>query len=225
MLSVNFKGQRGRFASLDHAEVRDELIKAFPDHMISGGATAIRGKRAEAVGGGVRYHLTVRAKTPIQAPNGELLYPQVLLRDQTAPGKALTLSIGFYRQVCSNGLFAFRGVSQVSVPHFKNRTQTFIYLIDQIQALLSQASLLMGEISEMAAKTIPLPIAAVESMDLPKKLKERVITAIAAKNYRQEDNPHTLWGLYNIINEIDRLTARRNSTAYLDRDQSFNLAA
>lgn len=221
-LSVQYRGPRGRFACVDAEELEHGLRTGLPTWSVVRSTVQVRGKKAELYGGGSRSCIMIRATQSITLPNGDVVFPQVMLRDQTLPGAAMTMQLGFFRQVCSNGLFAFKHiVAPIRVPHFKNRTQLFIYLVDQIVALTEQIPVLVDAVGKLNNTAIPLPMAYVQSLKLPAKVLKRVETIIASRSYRTEDNPHTLWGLYNIINEVDRQSARRGSFAYLDRDQNL----
>jgi hypothetical protein len=74
------------------------------------------------------------------------------------------------------------------------------------------------------------PVATVEALDLPKKLKESLLTSLKLKAsgtasglIRPQDNVNTVWGLYNFINESDAKSAR-SSLAALNRDTDMLVA-
>jgi hypothetical protein len=166
----------------------------------------------------------MRATDPVILPSGEHVYPCIRLRDQSYPGASLTVTYGLYRQVCSNGLFAFASIAAPTrIPHFKNRADILMHLGRVIEASAEHFVNIIKEVGRLQMVAIPDPVAVIEAMNLPKKTKDKALDAIANRLTRPEDNIKTAWGLYNFVNELDRLTARRGSLAYLDRDQNFTL--
>lgn len=222
-MSVEYKGVKGRFASLNCSELISEVRSRFEGQYDITTRVMDRGhtKAAQRVGGGERTIITLRDRTPVDI-GGDVVYPQIVVRDQSYPGSALTVSFGLYRLVCSNGLMAFSHVATpVSIPHFKNRTDTLIYLTDQIEGVASKIVNIVADVQQKQALPVANPVDMIKHLPLPKSVKKEAIARINAGLVRPEDDINTQWGLYNFVNEIDRIKARRNSTAYLDRDQRF----
>lgn len=227
MLEVTYKGDKGRFASVDQGELADELRKTFPDWTVQ--ATIRESshlKAAQKVGGGQRSLITLRQNAPIVLPGGDVVYPMIRVRDQSFPGAALTVTYGLYRQVCTNGLMAFSSVAvPTTIPHYKNRTEMLIHLSNVIAESAQKFAAIVAHVNSAISMVVLDPAAAIEKMRLPNRTKAKAIIAITTGAFRKEDNLHTVWGLYNFVNEIDRVTARSNSWAYIDRDRRTNLTS
>lgn len=225
-LSIEFKGSKGRFASLNPFELRD-VLQGFPGYtVVSNIIDKGHTKAAQKVGGGHLSLFTLRSIDPVILPTGDVVYPQIMLRDRSYPGGSLTLTFGLYRMVCSNGLFAFRNVATpVSIPHYRNRAQFLMELTRTIAASADKFAAIIAETGRLNSVAVLDPKLAIEAMTLPPKVKALAIERIEAGLVRPEDDINTAWGLYNFVNELDRVKARRNSLAYLDRDQSFHHAA
>src|SRR5574343_489474 len=130
-LGVHYKGEKGRFASLMADEVISRIEGRFGHQytVTKWLADKSHTKAAQKVGGGEQYRVTLRAHQPITLRTGDVVYPQITVRDRTYPGSALTVEFGLYRQICTNGLMGFRKVVEpVRVPHFRNREGTLMYL-------------------------------------------------------------------------------------------------
>lgn len=227
-LSIEFKGNKGRFASLNPFELKDALTTLGDRLNYAVSATVVdkgHTKAAQKVGGGHQSWFTLRSKTPLTLPTGDVVYPQIMLRDRSYPGGSLTLTFGFYRLVCSNGLMAFRHIVQpVSIPHYKNRATILMELTRIIEASQENFVAIANEAHRLASVTVIDPIKAIEQMAIPPKVKKLAIERVNAGLVRPEDNIKTAWGLYNFVNELDRVKARRGSMAYLERDLNVNPA-
>jgi hypothetical protein len=144
--------------------------------------------------------------------------PMVVLRDQTFPGAALRLHVGLYRLVCSNGLLGV-AISEptIRVPHFQNRKEQ----LEGIAAAIFEASSRMESLIETANQLTTIqvntPTTVIESLYLPKTLTEKLLLGIKDGNVRPEDDIHTVWGLYNYVNET-MFRRTRSVFAAVERD-------
>lgn len=226
-LSITYRGMEGRtprFAALNAVELCNRLSQRFPEWTTEFNTREKRTKRAIEFGGGSQSIITLRSGNTLQLHNGELLRGQIVVRDQDYAGRALTVEFGLYRLVCTNGLMAFRSISEpIRIPHHMNRTEMLLRL-DQI--ILDSSAVFQRLVDEANRLTL-LPVsdwsatltAVATAVGLPKYTVQSIERSIANRMTRAEDNAATVWGVYNIINEFDRRNARRNSTAYADRDR------
>lgn len=219
MLSVEFKGEKGRFVALNPFELRDSLSSLNNWALSSDISNMSHTKAAARVGGGHKSIFTLRQTVPITLKSGDVVFPQIIIRDRSFPGGALTVHFGLYRLVCSNGLMAFRSVAApVRIPHYRNRAQVLMELTRVIQSSGDRFAAIVEEAERLDGLTVVDPELAIMAMTLPMSTKKRAIETIGAGLVRPEDDIKTAWGLYNFVNELDRVKARRGSTAYLDRD-------
>jgi hypothetical protein len=176
-------------------------------------------KAAKQYGGGSVYRHMLRANTSVNV-NSDLLYPQITIIDRTFSGASLKVYVGFYRIICSNGLTVSVGETlSWSIDHRLSSAVQLMELSRSIAAAWSQVIQAQTVLANAAIASIN-PIQAIDNLSMfsirqKEQLKQALPTA------RPEDNVNTVYGLYNFLNEQDRLTARRGSTAYLDRDTNM----
>lgn len=173
-------------------------------------------KGAQQYGGGAVYRHTLRSTVPTTI-NGDTVYPQITIVDRTFAGASLKVFVGFYRLVCSNGLTVSVGETMKwSIDHRLSSVEQLMQLSSSIAAAWLKV-IEAQAILYKAAKTPVNPSQVIDALGIFSTAKKEKLKQ-ALPYARPEDNVRTVYGLYNFINEQDRLTARRNSTAYLDRD-------
>lgn len=173
-------------------------------------------KGAQQYGGGSIYRHTFRSTVPTEI-NGDMVYPQIQIVDRTYAGASLKVFIGFYRLVCTNGLTVSVGETMKwSIDHRLSSVEQLMQLSRSIAAAWSKvivAQAILQNAAQMQVNpTQVIDALATFSTAKKEKLKEALPYA------RPQDDVRTVYGLYNFLNEQDRLTARAGSTAYLDRD-------
>lgn len=167
---------------------------------------------------GYQYQHTFRSNVPVTI-NGDVCYPQIQIFDRTYSGKSLKVFVGFYRLICSNGLTVAVGEHMKwSIDHRMSSTEQMMQLTRSIAAAWTKVTEAQYQL-ELADTLTINPVKAIQSLDISDTAKAKLVEALPLA--RAEDNTQTVYGLYNFINERDRLTARRNSTAYLDRDTNM----
>jgi hypothetical protein len=170
-------------------------------------------KAALAYGGpGTVSIVSARARETFDGMQTELR-----VRDQDFAGAKLEVQVGFFRLVCTNGLTVFeRGATPIRVAHRISDEQELLELpaaISEALARVERSKLLVQELKERRID----PRQVLDGL----KLGERLTQALLYGRPRREDDIRTVWGLYNYINEMDRLTARKGSLAYLERDETM----
>lgn len=174
-------------------------------------------KGAQQYGGGAVYRHTLRSTVPTTI-NGDTVYPQITIVDRTYAGASLKVFVGFYRLICSNGLTVSVGETMKwSIDHRLSSVEQLMQLSRSIAAAWSKVIDAQLILEKAAAIVVPHPTQLIDQLEVfssarKAKLKEEIVYR------RPEDNVYTVYGLYNFLNEQDRLTARAGSTAYLDRD-------
>lgn len=220
-IQVNKLGT-GKFHAIDKHSLLTDLGETFSrDWNIttqSRDCSHLKAVREGFGGVGERSRITLTSKTDLTSGYGGLRL-RIAITDQSFSGKALVITFGVYRLVCSNGLMGLRAFSTpIRVPHYANRVQLMQRLTEVITLKLAESQEVLAEIEAMNKAMVVNPYQAVETLGLPTNVVKEVQAALATGSHRTEDNPNTVWGLYNLVNEMDRRNARRNSTAYLARD-------
>ena len=167
---------------------------------------------------------TYRLSYPIVGPAGEQMVAQLRVSDSTLPGQAFRVELGLFRLVCLNGLFAFDAGEQLArITHRIGPTaqDKLDVLADTIMQALKQLPQLSNQAAIMAAIPVQQPIEVLKALNIPASVRSSVEFLILSKKNRSVDNPTNVWGLYNLINEVDRLHARKGSIAYLERDTNL----
>lgn len=156
----------------------------------------------------------------IAGPNGEQMEALLRVENSSRPGTALSVKLGIYRMVCANGLFGF---SYESLQRIVHRVGPMAYDklngIPQAIANAVRYTEHLQSVAETLADTVVLnPIDVIASLPILERTKQAAISQIARNAYRPEDAPYTAWGLYNIVNELDRI-ASKSSVAHAQRDE------
>jgi hypothetical protein len=173
-------------------------------------------KAAKAYGGGSVYRHTLRSNQPTVI-NSDTVYPQITIVDRTFAGGSLKVFVGFYRLICSNGLTVAVGENMKwSIDHRLSSVEQLMQLSRSIAAAWSKV-IDAQQILENASRLAVNPRTIIAQLDMfSTERRERLAHSLYFA--RPQDNVQTAYGLYNFINELDRTSARRGSTAYLDRD-------
>ena len=180
-------------------------------------------KAAASVGGGSKVFYTLRSPVKYDIGNGDIVQPVIRIVDQTFPGKTLRVEVGLYRQICTNGLMAFAAdFAPIRIAHTTNKRELFTGIAAAIQTAILNVEATIEKARQLYTMPVLNPVATVEALDLPKKLKDRLLNTLTqrvavAGLIRPQDNVNTVWGLYNFINESDAKSAR-SSLAALNRD-------
>lgn len=226
MLNTTLKGVRSSFVSLEQTSLKDafEAVASAQGLDLNYSLRTFDKSHTQAasrVGGGELALHAARVKNALTSVNGDVLYPMFQVRDQTYPGASLRIRIGFYRQVCSNGLFGFKVGELESIRHTPNNRELIARLDERIAIGLERLVQMEQQVSRLQSMEVSNPLLVVESLNLPTRLGKNVIASINHGLHRAEDNPRTVWGLYNLINETDAQTGRAKSLAKVVRDHSI----
>lgn len=228
-MTVNYRTKSGldkaTFAALDNTELVQRLTERFPSWEVSTRVyNKSHTKAASAFGGGAKYYTTLRSNETLRLVNGEALRGEIRIIDQDYSGRALTVEFGLYRLICTNGLYGFRSMSEqtIRITHHVGKAGILMQLDQLIVASSEVFSRMVEQANALLTAPIDYPLATLQRVALQvgisKKTYNRIRAAIENGAVRPEDNVNTAWGLYNVINEIDRMSARKNSVAYLQRD-------
>lgn len=157
---------------------------------------------------------------------GSDLQAKLLLRNGNDGKTAFTISVGFLRLVCSNGLVAHSGVFQERIIH--RNTPGIVRKVDELPAKIAAAIefIQSGEALEpfvdlqsIEIKSVEQAISIVGSLNVHDTIKHQAIRTWIGDNYysrRTEDQPNTAYSLYNVVNERLRLYHGATSQVYMN---------
>lgn len=223
---TTLKGAKSSFVAIDHDSLYAAIRTVLPDYSIDVRTMdKSRTKAAASVGGGARTFYTLKSPAKYDIGNGDIVQPVLRITDQTFPGRAFRVEVGLYRQICTNGLMAFSAdFEPIRIPHTTNKRELFTGIAAALQVAVLRIEATIQKARDLYTMPVLNPAATVEALELPKKLKERLLASINHKmaglspgGIRPQDNVHTVWGLYNFINETDAKSAR-SQLAALNRD-------
>jgi hypothetical protein len=220
--------QQGSFLQIDNASVRETvqstLDKLGLDFTLTSKARSVRrtlpdGSRSD----GFRLYDTYHLGYEMQGPVGEHMRACLRIQDSSVPGMAFRLNLGVFRLICLNGCFGFGDTFATRVIHrsgpmaegaLRDLPQAIEFALQGLPALSAAAQ-------DLAAIHVQDPALVVEQLQIPEGVRGRVLYLLERSAYRAEDRPSTAWGLYNLVNEVDRLMARKGSTSFLERDEGL----
>lgn len=209
------------FVSVNQTSLQGALAAVADKHSLRFGQILRQAGHLKAAKGDTS---AVRALYTLQGSSDRLVAlkdspvaPRIQVKDQTFAGSSLTIRLGLWRQICSNGLMGFKW-SETRLPHFKKNTDLFNALDETVERLIVSMPELIKRVESLQGQTINWSDV-IGQLGLSSRMVREVSTTIQTGRNRMEDDPHTVWGLYNIINEIDRRTSR--GTAYLSRDEQM----
>lgn len=173
-------------------------------------------KAAQAYGGGETYRHTFRSTAPVLI-NGDYCFPQVTVVDRTFSGASLRVFIGFFRVVCENGLVIPAGEARkLTITHRTSSAEQMKQLSYSIAAAWDSVTAAQEKLTAAAAVKVDAP-RIITQLDVFSET-QRADLIRGLPRARRQDDVTTAAGLYQYVNETDRRSARRNSTAHLDRD-------
>ena len=230
LVTTTLRGPKSSFVSVDHDSLFSAIRTLLPEYFIDVKTyDKSHTKAAASVGGGSKVLYTLRSPAKyVIGHNGDIVQPVIRITDQTFPGRTLRVEVGLYRQICTNGLMAFSAdFAPIRIAHTTNKRELFTGIAAAIQTAILNVERTIQKARDLYYMPVLNPVATVEALDLPKKLKDRLLESLKVKQaglipmgIREQDNVNTVWGLYNFINESDAKSAR-SSLAALDRDTNM----
>lgn len=155
---------------------------------------------------------------------GGKITPRLWLKNDNTGRGAMSVGVGFFRWVCSNGLYI--GVNMFGAKLIHRDGPKAHNILDLLPESLNTA---MEHVASGAAADLLLdaadqkvidPIDVIGSLDIGVKAKDAAIYTVAGQLNRVVDNPYTVWGLYNIVNEnVNR--ASRSKFKAAERDMQL----
>lgn len=143
---------------------------------------------------------------------GGKLTPRLWLLNDNTGRSAMTVGIGFFRFICMNGLYIGVNLFGTKLQHRQGPRATSVLdglpeaLVGAMESIASGAA--TDVLLDAADQKVADPIDVIGSLDLGLKVKDAAISQIVLNCTRSEDNPNTVWGLYNIVNEAGRKQGR-----------------
>lgn len=215
--------EQGSFLRIDNGSVREVVLNTLKglglETDLDSRIRAI--KHRDGREDGFRIYDTYDIGAPVIGPFGEEMRARLRIQDSTVPGMAFKVTLGVFRLLCLNGLFGFSEECTARVIHRAGPAAhgALEGLPAAIVAAVHALPKLQAETEHLAAIEVPDPVAVLMSLNIPQGTREAAFNVIRMAEYRKQEPASTAWGLYNIVNEIDRFKARVGSTAYLERDE------
>lgn len=161
-----------------------------------------------------------------ELPGDGAMYPIIMFSNWNDGTRAMRITVGLFRLVCSNGLMA-------SVPgmSFDRRiihrfTETNIERVKELPVIAAELVeyLNSGDLQhtiEMAKDTpVRDAISVIGSLPVGQRAKDLSIDRILLNRVRPEDDIRNAWGVYNLVNESVRSKSRSEFTA-LTKDEGL----
>lgn len=215
------------YKTISSIDIYKNVKKVLNDRNIDNKLELLRftGKRTNKKGKKVkstRHVMSFRLLDRELKINGDIVNPQLYIENDYRPGRALKVSFGLYRRICENGLTLDCPLFSDRIIHRNDNVYTnqwvkqleyqIVAYLDHIDEILKTFEVKNFSIKEDSIVDI------LTKLNDDKKISKKDLTAIheiiSHGEYRVEDNPVTVWGLYNIINEQVRLHSRSNIAAY-----------
>lgn len=181
--------------------------------------------------------LKVTGADQIMLADGTIVSPTIDLVNSERPGVALKLHLGVLRHICTNGLIVGFGqanrIVHVQGPKVENFLET---LNDRIVALwqIIASGQLQDKLNKLITDTRITPAMQdiiLKNLYLRNAITERVYHLAQRGWYRRSVDDHTLFGLFNYIQELTAKTVKGNKFYTLndklltELEYSYKLAA
>jgi len=159
------------------------------------------------------FSVDVHALTVDVPELGGRLTPRLWVRNANDGKTALSVGGGFFHWVCSNGLYIGVADMVAKVRHID--TPNVHGVLDALPRRIAAAAdrIATGDLLTVALDAVDTPV--LEPIwlvgNLPEvssTVKQLAIDAIINKTYREKDQPTNAWGLYNLVNELQRRRSR-----------------
>lgn len=209
-----------RFLSISNID----LLRLVRD---ASGAHGVDVKNISVIGNDRRMTaMATLVKHSFEVPGEGTMVPRLFFRNDNTGRKALSIGVGLFRLVCSNGLtVGVPGMSfeaklrHVDGPRAHEQLDVLPDMVAEAVQFI-EAGGLLDQIETAKEVTVRAPIEVVASLPIGIRAKEQAIDCLAYAQTRKEDNPYTAWGLYNTVNEAVRLRSRNEFTA-LTKDEGL----
>jgi len=200
-----------KYRSVDTVDLVEALLHHVPTLDRDTVSITTRGSKASSTNHVVRIPT---ANTLLVG--GTLVQPELILRNSFAGESTLIMNLGFFRQVCSNGLMVGESLipsvtlKHIEGPKFETGLDDFffntVHLLQSDIVSMLESKVLMGKIvNDRMALTI------IETLPVSVAVKKTAESWIVHKYVRREDTTDggfTAWNVWNIVNEAARQRAR-----------------
>jgi hypothetical protein len=178
-------------------------------------------------GKGTKHVLKFRLNIPIAFADNDTGFAEIVVFNSYAGESALTISVGLYRLVCSNGLILGKTFYSDRIVHRQGQKVTeFLATLPQkiAEAVAFIDTKLVGRVQELSKPLSYLQAARiVHELTLSASAKRQILDTLDPVNavyLRKQDRELTYWTLWNIINET---LAKRSRSPYANEKKNLNL--
>jgi len=209
-----------RFLSISNADLLTMVRNATASFGVEGQAVRVVGNDRRMTA------LATLKGLAFEVPGDGTLVPRLFFHNDNTGRKALSIGVGLFRLICSNGLtVGVPGMSfeaklrHVDGPRAHEQLDILPAMVAEAVQFI-EAGGLLDQIDAAKETKVTEPIEVVASLPIGIRAKEQAIDWLAHAQTRKEDNPYTAWGLYNTVNEAVRLRSRNEFTA-LAKDEGL----
>jgi len=160
--------------------------------------------------------VAIRTGDTVSLADGTVGNPTIYLRNANDGKTALIVHSGLFRLVCSNGLVIGSGYAQRVIHTAGPKLSGFL---DQFSDAVAEGIDMAYESERISHELTAKPVTQdqaiqiVGNLDLPKSVKDVAIYTLVTERNRPEDDVSTLWGFYNMVNELNRTRSRSQLAA------------
>ena len=222
MDTINFSHETSigpKFMAISNADLA-AMATNFAYRMDKQGAVRIIGNKT-----GQAMTAVVSLPGHSQALSDSTVFPRLYIHNDNRGGKALRITVGLFRLVCSNGLavgmpgYTFdQRINHTWSPRIQERVLDLPLVAER--ALDFIATDLFEQISVAKDTRILDPVSIMGNLPIGSRAKDTAINSFLLGQVRAEDNVQSAWGLYNHVNEAVRRHSRSEFTA-LAKDEGL----
>lgn len=205
---------QGTYLAIDTADTVAVINQALKAIGLDPQAKQLHGLRAS---GRRTVHEWVFPELREEIDGQEMLF-RVALKNGAEPGVAFSLFSGFYRIVCANGLVIGEASGTKIIHRVGQTAETLVAAVpDAVRCAIESftSGEAIGAAQEAAELKVLNPFDVIGGLNVPTRVKDKAVAAVAYGLNRPEDNALSAWGLYNLVNEVDRRGSRSRLAAAL----------
>lgn len=211
-----------KFLAISNADIRACLQAAL--HGAFGSSIELQ-EMVGRKGKGFLWEANVDTLTVDIPELGGRLTPHIWGRNANDGSTAFTLGLGLFSWVCANGLYV--GVTDFlqKIRHIDGPKANSLLDILPAQVAIAAARMASGDLIQVALDALDQkvddPISIIGNVPgLGKRTRDVSIGHVLNGTHREKDQPTNAWGLYNLLNETNRLGSRTSYTA-ADKDMGL----
>lgn len=199
----------GRYRPVDTESLVQKIIK---DIGLGATVEAVSGRGSKST----KHAVVLTLPNPVSLA-GTQCYPRIYVRNSYDGESALTVRVGFYRLICTNGMMIGTDHFNGRIVHLQSGVQQLAQLRSSIVAAVQWCTVELPKLADRLNSVLLTPVqisTVLARIGASKRLAERVSTRVqfpwvaVRTEDRQVDGQLTAWNVWNIINEQQRILSR-----------------